>query len=220
MKLLRTILLTSAALGSIYMFTGCQESKTAEADKKITAKPTQPEQKAPPIKEKTIPAPKPKAQPEKAVNAVEKKGTPRIVFAKTSHDFGVMTPDKYYNTEYKFTNAGTGELIVKSPSSTCVCTVPELKKKNYAPGESGTIKIKYHAQKTAGTVNRNIEVRSNDPKTPAVKCFIKGSVELAVTVHPKTLKFSLKEENAGAIPIVIKSTMKKSLSKELVNCGS
>jgi hypothetical protein len=216
MRLLRTILLTSAALCSFYLLTGCQDSKKTKPAPKLINESAQPQKQVPLTKEPVQPkvnntaaTPKPK----ETVNAAEKKDAPKIVFEKTAHDFGVMVPNKYYNTEYKFTNAGKSELIIGRIESPCGCMVPQLKKKNYAPGESGTIKVRYHANKKAvKTVNKAIVVHSNDPVTPKVKLFIKGSIEIAVTVKPKMLKLSLREENAGAMPIVIESTTDKPFS--------
>lgn len=146
MKLLRTILLTSAAICSVYTFTGCQESKTAKADPKPVVKSPQPKAAAAPSEKPTLSkataTPSEKPAPSKTdnaaaitkpvkppVNAAETKGRPRIVFEKTSHNFGIMGPGKNYHTEYKFKNAGTGEFIIKRINSPCGCTVPELKKR-------------------------------------------------------------------------------------------
>jgi len=40
-------------------------------------------------------------------------------------------------------------------SSRCGCTVAQLKKREYAPGESGTIKATYSAPRAATTVRVN-----------------------------------------------------------------
>jgi hypothetical protein len=227
MRLLRTILLTSAIVCSFSLLTGCQDSTKSEPTPEPIIESVQTQEKVPPAIDKTTPkvnktvtATKPKETIKKTVKAAETKGAPKIVFEKTSHNFGVMVPNKYYDAEYKFTNAGNRELVITRTNATCGCTVPKLEKKNYAPGESGVIKVKYHAQKNAGSVTKNIQVYTNDPVTRMVKCYIRGSVEVAVAVEPKTLKFSLKEENAGAVPIVVKSTTGKPFSISQVKDGA
>ena len=104
-----------------------------------------------------------------------------------------MEPNKYYNTQFKFTNMGDSELIIEKVHATCGCTVPTLKKKNYEPGESGTIQVRYHAQKSAGPVNKSITVYSNNQADPTTQLHLKGSVELTVDVEPKVLSVVLEK---------------------------
>lgn len=215
MKLFKTIVLTSVTVCSLLIFTGCQESKAKQPNPQPITDPAPVAARLKPVI--VIPTPKPapaaKVQTEPAPKKqATKGGIPRIVFEKTVYDLGKMVPDKFYNLKFAFANKGTGNLVIERTHATCGCTVPKLEKKIYEPGESGIIKVRYHAQKTAGKVNKPLEVYSNDPAKPMVKCLIKGIVELAATVEPKMMKLSLKAENAGAQPIIIKSTTGKPIS--------
>jgi hypothetical protein len=205
MKLFRTIVIT-AAVCSISMLIGCQESekKQAKTEPAPTPKISQP------VVEKTV-KPEPKPEPKQEYIA-KKDGQPKLVFEKPVHDLGKMVPDKYYNFEFAFTNKGSRELLIERTHAPCGCTVPKLDKKAYAPGESGVIKVRFHAPKRAGKVNKSIVVYSNDKTNVRIKLLIKGVVELAATVEPKTLKLSIKAENAGMQPIIIKSTTDKLIS--------
>lgn len=57
-------------------------------------------------------------------------------------------------------------MILAYFSSRCGCAVAKLEKKEYAPGESGTIKVIYTAPKTTSTAARHIYVSSNDTSNP------------------------------------------------------
>jgi hypothetical protein len=89
--------------------------------------------------------------------------------------------------EFRFTNTGQGPLIITSVKSTCGCTVAQLEKKEYAPGESGTIKATYTAPNTTTTTQKSIYVSSNDKTNPSVRLTIKararrGRVDFRFTI--------------------------------------
>ena len=75
---------------------------------------------------------------------------PRISFKKTVCDLGDVGQGTRNSCEFKFTNTGRGLLKIGKISRTCGCTVFKLDKKEYAPGEAGTIKgikgVRLHPQ--------------------------------------------------------------------------
>jgi len=165
--------------GLLSTFTGCQEpQKAPEATKKI---------------EKITPTPE------------KPKKTPKVQLEKTIHDFGKMGPGKSRTCNFVFKNVGEGELIIKKIQSTCGCTVPQLKKKKYAPGESGTIKVTFRAPTHEGPTTKHLYILSNDPKKPKYQFSVKAVVEVKVSFSPKRISLDLREENAAAPKIILKS---------------
>jgi len=188
-----------AVLGFILFSGGCKEQVLAEDTPKKASKP------AKPVVKTII---KGSAEAEEAAGPA-----PEITFEKLVHDFGVIDPKSKNICEFKFTNTGKGMLKVeKKISSTCGCTVPTLKKENYAPGESGVIKVTFKANATPGAMAKRIHARTNDKKNPRVRLTIKAKVELQVRHSPKTLKLLLKKENANCQEITIYSVNKKPFS--------
>ena len=104
-----------------------------------------------------------------------------------------------------FKNVGEGELIIKRIQSTCGCTVPQLKKKNYAPGESGTITVTFRVPTHEGPTKKHLYILSNDPQKPKYQFSVKATVEIKVSYTPKRLNLDLREENAAAPKIILKS---------------
>ena len=141
------------------------------------------------------------AAPKPAVN--EPAG--KIRFAKTVHDFGAVSPGSRNSCGFTFTNVGEGVLKIGKIKSTCGCTVPDLKKKQYAPGESGTVKVTYRVSSRAGPSSKLLYVPSNDKTMPKVTLTVKAKIEPKVEFEPKRLSLSIKEENAGCPDITIKS---------------
>jgi hypothetical protein len=90
-------------------------------------------------------------------------------------------------------------------NSTCGCTVPKLEKKDYAPGERGSVKVKFHASSRDGSITKNLYVNSNDQEHSRVKLTVKAVVVKLVDFEPKKINLSLIKENAGCPEIKFKS---------------
>lgn len=131
---------------------------------------------------------------------------PKIKVENPEYDFGVLAPDSKDNKgQFKFSNVGKGVLKIDHVQSTCGCTVPELSKKEYAPGESGTVEITFHAPATAGGVTKHLYIVSNDPENPRVELALKAKVEVKVIADPNRVELMLNKENAGMLSIKVKS---------------
>ena len=131
---------------------------------------------------------------------------PTITFEKVVHDFGDVGPQTKHYCEFKFTNTGSGILRIADVNETCGCTPFSLAKTQYAPGESGTLKVQYNAEEHFGQVAKNLYVRSNDKTNPDVTLAIKATIMTKVNYEPKTLSLLLKQENAGCPNITLTST--------------
>jgi len=137
---------------------------------------------------------------------------PTITFEKLVHDFGKISPRSKNTCEFKFTNTGKGTLKIGKIKSTCGCTVPKLNKLEYAPGESGAIKVTYSATSHGGPSSKSIYVNSNDPKNPKVKLTIKATIVVKVEHNPKSFRLSFKNDNAGLKPITLRAVDKQKFS--------
>ena len=66
---------------------------------------------------------------------------------------------------YKFTNAGTGDLVVTNAKAGCGCTVPDWTKTPIKPGKEGEIKVVFDSEGREGFHTRTIP--KNDAAPPA-----------------------------------------------------
>jgi hypothetical protein len=191
-------------LGCVFLWlTGCEETvqtdpgpRTALTDDKPPADTMVPKEQP---KEPSTAAKEANAEPQPS------KPGPHITFEKTTHDFGDVGPGTKNVCEFTFKNDGDSLLKIGKISKTCGCTAFSLAKKQYAPGESGTIKVEYSASRSAGKVTRRLYVPSNDQKKPRVALVVKAAVALKVRHQPKKLNLVLKEENAGCPKITLTS---------------
>ena len=154
--------------------------------------------RARPALDRAKPAPNdPKPGPDKVAAKPDPNApAPKIRFDKLVHDFHELDPSSSNICEFGFKNVGDAVLKILNIRTDCGCTAFTLEKKEYAPGESGTLKIKYSAPLRPGLVTRRVTVSSNDPVKPVVELTLKGKIVARVGFEPKRLNFLLKEEKA------------------------
>lgn len=136
----------------------------------------------------------------------DQENGPKIHIENPVCNFDVVGPSKKVNCTFTFKNVGESELVINKIASTCQCTVGELKKKTYAPGESGTIEATYLSGTYPGPVEKYLHILSNDKSNPSAELTIKGRIELQVVTIPEDrINLFLNQENGGAVPITVKS---------------
>ncbi len=163
-------------------------------------------QAGPPERSEAAPVmPKPTIAPEKAKTKPEtKETTPTITFENVVYDFGEVGPKINKVGEFKFTNTGNGLLKITKVDRCCGVTTI-LNKKEYAPGESGTLKVQGRWGQQAGVVNRRIYVNSNDKTNPRVELAIKAKIVAKVDCEPKKINFMLKDNKTTCPEITLTS---------------
>ncbi len=199
MKMYRSVIFGVVLMISCLLAVGCQPSQEKAPDAAAPQKDVASEQIA--------------------AETVKTDQVPMLQVEKTEHDFGEMGPSASGKCEFAFKNVGTGTLMIDRVQSTCGCTVPQLKKKEYAPGESGVIDVTFRAPSTKGKVNKHLYIVSNDPKQPRFELGIKAVVTVKVSISPENVKLHLNEDNAGMSNIVIKSLDDREFSIKSVTIG-
>lgn len=148
--------------------------------------------------------------------------SPRITFEKLMHDFGDIGPGTSHLCEFEFTNTGDGILRIGEIGKTCGCTPFSLAKRDYAPGESGTLKVQYYSDTQRGGTAKQLFVYSNDKTQPEIALTLKATIITKVTYEPKALNLLLKHENAGCPQITLSSIDNQPFSissfKSTANC--
>lgn len=188
---------------------GCREQDRTSEEPNAAALQTEASVEPEPSEEPVAANNKPADQPEPATAADTQKlsaGSAKIVFENVTHDFGDISPGSKNRCEFKFKNAGDGLLRIGKIQSTCGCTVPELSKKEYAPGESGVIKATFHAGRGVGNVTKRLYVPNNDKQNSKIALTIKGHIVMKVAYEPSRMMLYLEKENAGCPEIKLRST--------------
>ena len=198
MKLIRCFSYVAILLVILTLQTGCEEAqRTQDISQTIAVTP------------KTLrPS---KAQPEATTGKEATKPetadgpAPMLKVENPVHNFGVIAPGGKHTCEYRFKNTGTATLVISQIKSTCGCAVPQLKKKTYEPGESGVVKATYTASTRPANIEKHLYIVSNNPGKPQFELTIKAKIEVNFTISPTVMNLSLREDNAGAVAITVKS---------------
>ena len=142
------------------------------------------------------------------IESGEKVDTPAsgvsVKFFSDTLDFGKINPKSIHNGVFKFINNGTKDFKVDHIKSTCGCTVPELDKKEYKPGEAGEIKVRYTSSSSEGEVTKHLYVFSN-VKGERTELKIKSEVVLQLELNKKKIELRLDKPNSGMPELVLTS---------------
>lgn len=91
----------------------------------------------------------------------------KMVLDTLEVDFGRILDD--VNTEFReitFRNEGDASLIIHDLRASCGCTVGELDKREYAPGETGVLRIQFRPQGKRNLVRQTVTITTNDESLP------------------------------------------------------
>ena len=127
------------------------------------------------------------------------RGLGEIRFIETLHEFGDIWDHEKVTHEFGFVNVGSETLNITDVRSTCGCTVPELAKKNYQPGESGVITVIFDPKNRGGAQRKTINVTTDSRKTPNVGLTIVSNVTKVLDIQPSIANMGrvFKNEDKG-----------------------
>jgi hypothetical protein len=142
-----------------------------------------------------------------AANTPELKTlSPKITFEKLVHDFGEVSLNSVHTGEIRFKNAGQAPLRITKVGKCCGLVAEVNKAKTeYAPGEGGTLKLRWRSGSQPAVFKRQVMVHSNDPSNPVTSVTIQAKAVPKVVWTPKRLRLSLDQENAGCPKVKISS---------------
>jgi hypothetical protein len=107
----------------------------------------------------------------------ELANAPKIEFQSEKFEFGTLTEGEKVDYEYKFTNTGKSDLIIRKVHASCGCTAVAPPKKAIKPGESSVIKATFNSRGKHGRQHKTIKVYANDPNKSITTLLIKGEVK-------------------------------------------
>ena len=139
--------------------------------------------------------------------------SPKITFEKLVYDFGEVSLNSVHTGQIKFENTGQAPLRITEVGK-CCGLVAELDnaKTEYAPGESGTLKVRWRSGSQPAVFKRQMMVHSNDPSTPVTSLTIQAKAVPKVVWEPKILRLSLDKQNAGCPKVTVSSLDKRLFS--------
>ncbi len=95
---------------------------------------------------------------------------PRITFAETDYDFGIIKSGEDAVHYFVFSNEGKLPLVITNVRTSCGCAVPKWPKSPMGSGVKDSLRVEYNT-KVKGAFNKTITVQSNA---------VNGEVELRI----------------------------------------
>lgn len=138
-----------------------------------------------------------------------KKG---LTFYQTevAHDAGVM--EKEFKATFGFTNDSDSAIEVLEVRPTCGCTVAELEKKVYQPGEYGEINTTFNYGSREGRQTKTIVVTTDQEENSKIRLTMRINIPKSFKLTPSVLIWNSEKESIGES----KSVILESLSGETV----
>jgi hypothetical protein len=104
---------------------------------------------------------------------------PVFKLATTTVDLGKIKGSTQNDVEFKFTNEGKSDLVIRYVRATCGCTAVQQGNPGVGikPGQSSSIKATFSSGGYVGKVTKAIYVYSNDPKNSEVVLMLNADVE-------------------------------------------
>ena len=102
---------------------------------------------------------------------------PRIRVEPESFDFGKAQQGKTLRKDFTIRNFGDAELVIEGVSTTCGCTAALAAQDHVEPGGRTVLRVTFETRSFSGKVERDVLVRSNDPKAPLVQVRVSATVE-------------------------------------------
>lgn len=95
----------------------------------------------------------------------------------TVWNFGTIIQDEAPEFEFTFINTGNEPMIISNAKGSCGCTVPVWPKEPIAPGETGSINVKFSSKGKQGAQNKTVTLTANTTP-PNTKLRVTGEITL------------------------------------------
>ena len=118
-----------------------------------------------------------------ALSKEDMANAPVFKVASTTFELGKIPGNTAKEVEFRFTNEGKRDLVLRQVRATCGCTAVQQGQQGVGikPGESSSIKAVFNSGSYNGKVTKAIYVYTNDPKNSEVVLMLNAEVEQPAT---------------------------------------
>lgn len=102
--------------------------------------------------------------------------SPQISVNSLKHDFGKSIEGETLFYDFIISNAGDGDLVLKTIRASCGCTAAQPDKVELKPGESTKLHVEFNTADREGEQQKYIFVYSNDPKKRELRLTVNTNI--------------------------------------------
>lgn len=104
-------------------------------------------------------------------------------------DLGSVPEDSIAQGTIEFMNGGDSTLIIGRIQTSCGCTVADLKKREYAPGEKGEIDVQFNTRGYTGMARKSVMISIDQGSPARVKVELQTNVIPLLEIDPSFVNF-------------------------------
>jgi hypothetical protein len=104
-------------------------------------------------------------------------------------DLGSVTEDSIAHGTIEFMNGGDSTLIIGGIQTSCGCTVADLKKREYAPGEKGEINVQFNTRGYTGMARKSVMISIDQGSPARVRVELQTNVIPLLEIDPSFVNF-------------------------------
>ena len=109
-------------------------------------------------------------------SVVSRQDPPKLVIDQPLIDLGTVVEGVEIPYTATFSNVGGEPLEILDVSTSCGCTLLNLKDKVIAPGKTGELDVVMDTAMKQGPVRKTIELKTNDPDQPSATMVLQANV--------------------------------------------
>jgi hypothetical protein len=128
----------------------------------------------------------------------EKAGPKVAVVDGTDFDFGVGQRQGAMNHTFVIRNDGDEPLKLQKGTTTCKCTMSDLKTGDVPPGGTAEVRLDWKLITLGEQFRQTAEIHTNDPRRPTVSLTVHGNVTDLVRLEPRDVVLSNVSADDGA----------------------
>jgi hypothetical protein len=125
----------------------------------------------------------------------------KLEFSETIVRHKAKPTDEKMEAAFRFKNTGDAPVLIIKLGSSCGCTVPQLKKNRYLPGESGEITAIFTFGDRVGKQEKQIMVTTSESEAPLVLTMETDIPDL-LSVTPRSLFFHPQDSQPAKTALV------------------
>jgi hypothetical protein len=111
------------------------------------------------------------------------------------------------SASYEFRNDTAGSVTITQVASSCDCATADLAKKTYAPGERGTLVVRFDPTGRSGIVKRTITVNTDEAGSQPQVLTLTAELPEVLTFAPRDLSWTEGEERvAKSLDVLVNVT--------------
>lgn len=133
-----------------------------------------------------------------------------LTWEKMAHDFGNIPDTEAVTYVFKFKNNTDKNVTILRAHGSCGCTVPDLPKKSFKPGEAGEMPVTFNPQHRKGANPKSITIEYSEPAgTPQTMVTINSNVQPLVMIEPQKMYLMEVDSKMGKTTEITVSGRKK-----------